>query len=177
MNADERETFVRNRAWFNEFFDGVKQLFERAADLLSSEWALPFAVYLIRRRTSSQAASVLHPGARGRGIRGSRGNAIDPTLILRPSFVPEPSFVVVKHADGDRHLYFTDYAEYVLGSGPLIEAAEQGATLSGRIPGRARFHAFQVGFEHFASGRDLHLELEGTVVQRLRSLPPFPTVS
>lgn len=174
MNIEDRDRFVQNREWFNGFFAGVKQIFERSSDMLSSELGLPNrGFYYPKTNFVPSLPPYYFVGLGGDNVALQIVAVFDPTIVRRPFFNAEPSLFVVEHTDGGRHLYFDRYAGYVLGSGRLEEVSEGDGVLTGQIPGGARFHAFQIVLDYFMSGQDVDAEIKQAIVDKVRSLPPL----
>ena len=136
MNAEDLERFIVNRSWFNEFFLGLRQPFDRVSTMLSKEFSLP-------SQGSYYSKPNFYPSIPPYYVRGLGGDQIaiqilavfDITMLRHPFFKPEPSLVVIKHGDAEKYPVLTEYAERIVGDGPIADEEESDSTLSGLLRG------------------------------------------
>jgi len=177
MDPTQRETFIQNREWFNQFFQGLRQIFDRTASKLAIEHSLSSqSLYHPTLRPVPRIPPYYMVGIGGGEFAIQIYAILDVDMFRNQFFQAEPSIVVIRHADSDRYLYIGDYGERVLGDGPLTATRVEDSVLMGFIRGRTPFQAFQVGIEHFELGRDLDQEIDTLIVERLRNLPDLPVL-
>ncbi len=178
MDAQEQARFTANWTWFNDFFSGLKQLFDKTARLLRSEFGLsaPKFYHYPQPRTQPGLPQYYIMGLGGERFAVQVFAVLDLTLLENQvEFVAEPSLVIVKHSRGDKALYLQDYGLRVIRGDGLADFRNEDGWVSGLIlASKTRFQAFQVPFDAFAAGKDVEAAIRESVVEVLKRMPELP---
>lgn len=166
MNDQDQEKLVANITWFNQFFGGIRQLYEIVVEMLSSTEFFPddFALkntnfYFPRQNWVPTIPShyVLMVG--GRRFALQLVAVFDIGLFGKPGlFDAEPSLVAVLHSQPSRYAYATDYALSVIGNRRIEIVDQTSGKFRGKITAKppADFFSFQVPFDKFSPDKDPH---------------------
>jgi hypothetical protein len=179
---DDRTRLIDNIQWFNQFFNDVYRLFHRIATALLKELALPQSGYYYPRPNNLPQIPPYYVV----GIGGDDAFAVQVFLVLdvtllenQPTFMPEMSFIVVKHPVGKHYLRLDGYGMRIIRNQveqiSVTQSAAVGTIVSGRIAEGGRkgtsFQAFQVPIEAFVAGQDIDAVIQLQMVEVLKKLP------
>lgn len=169
MQNEDQQKFVENLAWFNQFFDGLYQLFEKAAKLLSgNDWPDKRPLYYYPRSNFKPAIPPYY--MMGIGLSGYAIQIfaiLDPSLInSRSGFKTEISLIVVKHSREDKFGYVDEYGLNVIQHRSIQSASHKNNLFSGMIlKHNTYFHAFQVPLDVFTEGRNMDNVIQAQIVE------------
>lgn len=177
--AQDFVRFETNREWFNEFFKGLKQVFDRTANAFGSHLPDMDVGYFYPKantRPSIPTYYVLGVGCDGFAVQVYA--ILDHTILAgHPYFRAEPSFVVVKHSRGDRYLWLKDYGLRVITRERVTETradptVEVGVVVRGFIEHDppTQYCAYQVPLDHFEEGQSLDTSIDRMFVVPVREL-------
>lgn len=162
MRDREKIRFQANITWFNQFFNGLRQIYEHISELLPVEFfsehyspcmenyyfpdfkAVPrippyYALMLEGKKCALQVVSV-----------------IDETLFTQggPFFI-EPSMVVMVHSQADRYARLDEFALQMIKNQNVEGIKKAGNIVRGKINAKfpAEFFAFQVQYDQFTDDK------------------------
>ena len=159
MKEQDRARFKANIRWFNEFFEGIRNIYEMVVSQLPSESfptssTLTSEIYYFPRQ--KVAPSI--PPYYALLLEGSRSalqilTIIDSVLIARNGFfIQEPSIIVVLHSQANKAGWADEFALNVIQNHKVIVNQKEDGVIWGQIKSRypANFFAFQVALDIFS---------------------------
>jgi hypothetical protein len=163
MKDRDRKRFQSSITWFNQFFDGMKQIFELVTTLLPVGF-LPddFSTTIDNFYYPAFKATPSIPPYYALILPGSMAAlqlvAVIDENIFPPhgSFNIEPSLVAVLHNRPDKYAWVDEFALRVINSNNLEGLKKYRETVYGKLAGRypADFFAFQVQYDLFSDIRN-----------------------
>jgi hypothetical protein len=159
MNDQDKSRFVTNINWFNQFFGGIKQLFESVVEIMPNGFlAEDFALTSGSFHFPSQKFAPSIPPYYVLMLKGKQFALqvlaiFDAELFAKQGrFAIEPSIIVVLHSQADRYNYVEDYALRLIKNRGIEIAQQIDGKFWGKIKARlpADFFAFQVSFDKFS---------------------------
>ena len=175
ISNKDKNRFIENVNWFNQYFDGVYQLFERISQILQNDYSLPEKMYYYYKANSKPSI----PGIYLLGL-GSEDFAIQIYAIFNLNvfssqsyFLKEPSIIVLKHSHGKRYGWYKEYGlKIIINNG--IEFENNEGDISGKIiENQANFFAFQVPFDYFTEGEDIENSIHEKILKKLKNAPKW----
>lgn len=165
MNDQDQSRFVANAKWFNQFFDGIRQLYEIVVETLPTEFfpedfKLASGNFYFPRQNYSPSIPpyyVLMVGGKELALQVLA--VFDPNVFAKQGlFAVEPSLVVVMHSRSDRYGHITDYALRVIGARGIEISQQADGKVRGKINAKrpAEFLSFQVSFDKFSADQNPH---------------------
>ncbi len=174
MKERDKNRFRENISWFNQFFDGMRQIYEMTVNLLPVEFFREgfslnrgnffFPRYKIAPSMPPYYALLLE--GRQHGLQMVA--VVDDSLFAPGGpFMAEPSLIVMLHSQAEKYGWLGDYALRVIKNQHLVKADKVGGTLWGKIDVRypADFFAFQVQYDKFSDNRSLQAVVGQYVVE------------
>jgi hypothetical protein len=162
MKDRDRKRFQSSITWFNQFFDGMKQIFELVATLMPAGFSVEdFSTNLENFYYPAFKATPSIPPYYAFTLPGSKAalqlvSVIDESIFPRHGhFTVEPSLVVVLHSRPEKFAWVDEFALKVIKSDHLEQDSKTGKVLHGKIAGKypAAFFAFQVPYDRFSDIR------------------------
>jgi len=164
MKDRDKTRFQSSMTWFNQFFGGLRQIYEHILTLLPLEYlpdgfsanienyhypvlkaapSIPpyYALLLPCRQVALQVISI-----------------IDADLIAHSAvFQPEPSMLVVVHSQPEKYAWVDEFAMKIVKSHDLDQVIKENDVIWGKLIGKypANFFAFQVLYDRFSDSRNL----------------------
>jgi len=158
MKDQDRERFRANIHWFNQFFDGVRDIYEMVGDQLPVEY-FPAATissenfYFPRQKNVPSIPpfyAFLFEGFK-HGLQII--TVIDANLIARNSgFIREPSIIIVVHTQPDKNSWLDEFAMDVVRHNKVEILEKDRGIIWGCFKGKymAQYFSFQVGLDKFS---------------------------
>jgi hypothetical protein len=163
MKERDKARFHDNITWFNQFFDGIRQIYEFTFDLLPAEFfhedftlssdnfyfprykaapSLPpyYALILEGKKAAFQILSIL-----------------EASLIAQDGpFIIEPSMIIVIHSQVDKFAWINEFAMKVIKSQDVEVTKMMGDVIWGKINAKftADYFTFQVRYDKFADDKN-----------------------
>ena len=159
MKDRDKARFHDNITWFNQFFDGMRQIFEFTVDQLPPEFfregfSLNSGNYYFPR---FKAAPSLPPYyallLEGKTHALQVVSVIDAYLFSHNGpFILEPSLITVIHTLPEKYGWINDYALNVIKNQNVILTSKDRSGVFGKITVKfpADFFAFQVEYDRFS---------------------------
>lgn len=176
----DRDRLVANFVWFNDFFDGMRQLLERIrGNLRQAGLDLPGDILYYRKYSDYPSLPPFYGMGLGGETMAVQVFAIfDLSMLQRHSATfnhEELSLIVVKHGRADKYGYFEDYGLRVVHKERLRDVAFDGKILSGTILTEQGipFAAFQVPLACFVAGQDINRHINEHIVDVINDLPSW----
>lgn len=159
MKDQDRARFRANILWFNQFFEGIRNIYEMVLDQLPVE-SFPTAstlssevYYFPRKKVSPSIPPYYALLLEGANSALQILTVIDSSLIARHSFfVHEPSIVIVVHSQVSKASWADEFALNVIQNHKLSIKNQEAGVVWGQINSRysANFFAFQVPLDLFS---------------------------
>jgi hypothetical protein len=159
MKEQDRARFTANIQWFNQFFDGIRNIYAIVTDLLPIEY-FPSASSIHSGNFYFQQLKVSPsiPAYYAFLLDGPKWGLqlltiIDASLIARNGFfIHEPSIIAVIHTQPDNNSWLDEIALNVVRNRKLELIRKVDGITWGRIKSRfpADFFAFQVSLDKFS---------------------------
>lgn len=174
MDDQNKSRFVANINWFNQFFDGIKQLFEMVIEMMPTEFfPEDFTLssrnfYFPRQNYAPSIPPYYVLMLRGKQFALQVLAVFDPDLFARQDlFTVEPSVIVVLHSKADRSGYIDDYAMRVITNRGIKIAQRANGKFWGSINAKlpADFFSFQVPFDQFSQNQNPHDAVREYIVE------------
>ena len=176
MDTNDLETYKANLVWFNRFFQDIKQLLDKIADLLSPEFSqVGTSFYYPKFNYSPSIPPYLLMALAGKNATLQIFALLNPEIIGNMEyFLPEPSLFIIKHSDKDKGLYPDDYGLKVIHYPEVFPEIENGV-IFGLVPGKdeVHFQAFQVPLGLFTIDQKAEDIIQKRIVNILEGLPDF----
>jgi len=159
MKDRDKARFHDNITWFNQFFDGIRQIYEFTVDLLPAEFfhedfTLSSGNYDFPRY---KAAPSLPPYyaliLEGKKYAFQILSVLDASLVTQSGpFIVEPSMIIVVHTQVDKYAWINEFALKVIKSQNVELTKTMDSVVWGKINAKfsADFFAFQVRYDKFA---------------------------
>jgi hypothetical protein len=163
MKDRDRKRFQSSITWFNQFFTGMKQIYELVANLLPVEFFPDgFSTNIENFYYPAFKASPSIPPYYAFVVGGRKAAlqlvaVIDEGIIpLHGAFSREPSMVAVLHTRPEKYAWLDEFALKVIGAENLEQTSKTGDILHGKLAGKypADFFAFQVQYDLFSDIRN-----------------------
>jgi hypothetical protein len=175
MNDQDKQRFLENITWFNNFFEDLKLLFDKIGNSLSVEFSMGDPNYYYYKSTSTPSIPAYYVMAQGSDSFTIQNFAIfNPSIIENvEAFNPDPSIILLRHSRGDRVLYIEEFGLRVIRNRNIRQEKINDQVVSGTILGgeETQYQAFQLPYETFASGKNLSDVIRSEVVDVLEKLP------
>ena len=177
MDVDDKQKFIANTIWFNQFFDDLHQLLKKISRSLFTEFpVLTKELYYqryYRDKPSIPSYYVLGQGGESYAIQIYV--IIDPKLLDNQHiFKPDPSFIIVKHSRGAKYTYFQDFGIRVIKNEGIDTKKYENGILSGKIAkNETYFHAFQIFFDIFTQGQNIENAIQTQIIEKIKMLPDW----
>jgi hypothetical protein len=163
MKDRDKLRFQANITWFNQFFNGLRQIYERVSELLPAEFfseqyslsienyyfpdlkAVPcippfYALMLEGKKCALQVVSVIDEGLFAEG----------------GLFFIEPSMVIMVHSWSNKYTRLDEFALQVIKNQNVEQVKKAGNIVRGKITAKfpADFFAFQVQYDQFTDNKN-----------------------
>ncbi len=185
MNNQDQSRLIANVKWFNDFFNGIRQLYEIVVETLPQDFFAENSTltsgnfYFPSQKYAPTIPSYYALMLGGEQIALQILTILDPELFSTSSlFTKEPSIVVVLHTQPSKYGYISDYALRLLGNRGIEVTQKAEDRFWGRINTKlpADFFAFQVSFDKFSASQNPNDAVREHIVEPindyLRSLRP-----
>jgi len=183
MNDQDQSRLIATVKWFNDFFNGIRQLYEIVVETLPQDFFAENSTLTSGNFyfPSQKYAPTIPPYyvlmLGGQQVALQILTILDPELFGNPDlFTKEPSIVVVLHSQTSKYGHITDYALRLLGNRVIEVTQKAEDKFWGRINAKlpADFFAFQVCFDKFSADQNpndaVHEHIVEPINDYLRSL-------
>ena len=174
MREQDQVRFRANLLWFNQFFDGIRVLYEMTVKQLPSEYfpSVP-AITNDNYYFPPQRIVPSMPPYYALLVEGlSHGlqllTIVDAGLISRRgSFIHEPSIIAVVHTQANKNSWLDEFALNVIRNKKLQVLRITDGVIWGRIISKypADFFAFQVTLDKFSESPDMLNAVSTYIIQ------------
>jgi hypothetical protein len=163
MKDRDKTRFHDNITWFNQFFDGLRQIYEHVVDLLPAEFFYEdFALnsgnyYFPRYKAAPSMPPYYVLMLEGRMHALQVVSIIDANLIaLSGPFSKEPSIITILHTQPEKYGWINDFALNVIKNQNVELTKKERGVVWGKITAKfpADFFAFQVQYDKFSDNRN-----------------------
>ena len=179
MKTNEKELFLNNVAWFNQFFSDLKQLFEKIIKQTSYEFSHGTqSFYYPKSRYTPSIPPYYFSGVGGKGYALQVFAIIDPAMLRKHQvFTNEPCLIILKHSRSDRVSFVEDYGLRIFADNQIDHAVESDGVISGTIlagEGKGtQFYGFQVSLDAFIEGKNINEVIQKEVIDVLKEAPEW----
>lgn len=163
MKEQDRARFRANIQWFNQFFEGVRALYEMIVNQLPSEY-FPSAATITSDNYYFPRQKIVPsiPPYYALLVEGSKHSLqiltiVDAGLIARNGyFAHEPSIISVVHTQANKNSWLDEFALNVVRNQKVELVRKSDEIIWGRITSKypADFFAFQVALDKFSETAD-----------------------
>jgi hypothetical protein len=159
MKDRDKQRFHDNFTWFNQFFDGMRQIYEYIVDLLPEEFFCKGFLlnsgnyYFPRLKAAPSLPAYYALLLEGKTHALQAIAVIDAYLFTHNGpFVLEPSLITVLHTQPEKYGWINDYALNVIKNQNVVLTTKERGAVVGKINAKfpADFIAFQVQYEKFS---------------------------
>jgi hypothetical protein len=174
MKNRDKSRFEASMSWFNQFFDGLRQIYEHIPELMPADFfpegfALNIENYYFPRH---KAAPFIPPYYAL--IMGGREAAVQAIAVIdaglfapRSPFTVEPSIIVVVHTQAEKYAWVDEFAMKVIKLQNIEVIDHYEGIVWGKIMGMypADFFAFQVKYDRFSESMDARTAIQRYLVK------------
>jgi hypothetical protein len=163
MKDRDKKRFLSSMTWFNQFFEGLNQIYHHVVNLLPVE-VLPdgFSVnvenfYYPSLKTAPSIPPYYALVLPGRQAALQIISVIDADAITHGGlFHPEPCMVIVVHSLPDKYAWVDEFALKVIKGQETEQIRKENDVVWGKLTGKypADFFAFQVQYDRFSDVMD-----------------------
>ncbi len=173
MKDRDRDRFRDNITWFNQFFDGIRQIYEFTVTLLPEDFFNDgFSLnsgnfYFPRYKVAPSIPRYYGMTIEGRNCALQMVSVIDAEIFAPAGPLNvEPSMVIVAHTQTEKYSWVSDYALKVIKCQDLEQVDRVKDILWGRIEVKypAYFFAFQVEYDRFSGNLNLQSAVSQYIV-------------
>jgi len=174
VKEQDRARFRANIKWFNQFFDGVRTLYEMIVNQLPSEY-FPSAstitsdnYYFPRQKVVPSIPPYYALVVEGLKHSLQILTIVDASLIARNGFFShEPSIISVVHTQANKNSWLDEFALNVVRNQKVEVLHKADDIIWGRINSKypADFFAFQVALDKFSESSDPLEAVSQNIVQ------------
>jgi hypothetical protein len=163
MRDRDKSRFHDNITWFNQFFDGIRQIYEHIVDLLPAEFFHEDFVfnsssfYFPRHKAAPSMPPYYALMLEGRMYALQVVSVIDANLFAQSGpFIIEPSMITIIHNQTDKFGWINDFALNVIKNQNVELTSKVHGTMRGKIKAKfpADFFAFQVQYDKFSENKN-----------------------
>jgi hypothetical protein len=174
MKDRDKNRFRENISWFNQFFDGMRQIYELTVNLLPVEFFQEgFSLkrgnfFFPRYKIAPSMPPYYAMMVEGRQFALQLVAVVDDALFAAGGpFIVEPSLVVMLHTQIAKFGWLSDYALRVIKNQQLTQSDKVGNSIKGKIEASypADFFAFQVQYDKFSDNRSLQSMVSQYIVE------------
>ena len=174
MKEEDRARFKANIQWFNQFFDGVRTLYEMIVNQLPIEYFPTVSTitsdnyYFPRQKIVPSIPPYYALLVEGMKHSLQILTVVDAGLIARNGlFTHEPSIISVVHTQANKNSWLEEFALNVVRNQKVELIRKEDDIIWGRIISKypADFFAFQVGLEKFSETSDPLEAVSQNIVQ------------
>ena len=187
MKEQDRARFKANIQWFNQFFDGMRIIYEMVMNQLLVEF-FPTAAnptsdnyYFPRQKIAPSIPPYYAFSLEGYKHALQILTIIDASLIARNGFfVHEPSIIIVLHSQADKDSWLDEFALNVVRNQNIENIRKVNGIIYGHLKSKypADFFTFQVALDIFSDTGNLHEAVHQTIItpliENLRKGFPLP---
>jgi hypothetical protein len=163
MRERDKARFHDNITWFNQFFDGIREIFENIVDQLPVEFFQEdFALtssnfYFPRHKAAPSMPPYYALMLEGRMVALQVVAVIDANLFTPGGpFIVEPSLITVIHDQTDKYGWINDFALNVIRNQNVELTSKEHGSVWGKFTTKfpADFFAFQVQYDKFSDNKN-----------------------
>jgi hypothetical protein len=174
MKERDKNRFRDNISWFNQFFDGIQQIFEMTVNLLPVEFFQEsFSInrgnfFFPRYKIAPSMPPYYGLMLEGRQYALQIVAVVDDALFAQGgTFIIEPSLIVMVHTQAAKYGWLSDYALRAIKNQHLERMDKVAGTVWGKIEAKypADFFAFQVQYDKFSDNRSLQSVVTQYIVE------------
>jgi hypothetical protein len=163
MKDRDKVRFHDNITWFNQFFDGIRQIYELTVDLVPTEYFHEdFTLssdnfYFPRYKAAPSLPPYYALILEGKKVSFQILSVLEASLIAQSgSFIVEPSMIIVIHSQVDKFAWINEFALKVIKSQDVELTKMMDDVIWGKINGKfpADFFAFQVRYDKFSDDKN-----------------------
>jgi len=164
MKEQDRTRFRANLIWFNQFFDGIRALYEMIVNQLPSEYFPSVSAitgdnyYFPRQKNVPSIPPYYALLVEGLNHSLQLLTIVDAGLISRSGyFIHEPSIIGVVHTQANKNSWLDEFALNVVRNQKVEFLGNTDGILWGHIKSKypADFFAFQVPLDKFSESPDI----------------------
>ncbi len=163
MKDRDKLRFRANITWFNQFFDGLRQIYEHVSELLPVEFfPKRFSLSIDNYYFPDLKAVPSLPAYYALMLEGKACalqvvSVIDESIFAQggPFFI-EPSMVVMVNSQADKYARVDEFALKVIKNQKVERVKKAGNIVRGKITAKfpADFFAFQVEYDRFSDDKN-----------------------
>ena len=172
MDQEDKQRFLDNVQWFNDFFDDLHHLLTAISEALIREsMATKRSLWYYQKSRHIPKIPkyyLLAMSAQDSAIQVFA--VLDPDILKRqPAFINEPSMILIKHSRSDKVGYINDFGLRIIRNSAVAQEVLSEGIISGEISGGSgvgtKFLAFQVPFDEFSENKDPARVIENRIVK------------
>jgi hypothetical protein len=186
MKDRDKLRFRDNITWFNQFFDGLRQIYQYVAELLPAEF--------FPEHYSLNLESYYYPGYKaapsippyyalmleGKDCALQVLSVIDSALFAQNGlFLIEPSMVIVATSQSDKYARVDEFALQVIRDQNVEQVKKAGNIVWGKLTAKfpADFFAFQVQYDRFSEDKKPEIAVGRYIIDPITTnlMLGFPT--
>ncbi len=173
MKDRDRLRFRASITWFNQFFDGLRQIYQHVAELLPAEYfpenySLNLENYYFPDYKSAPSIPPYYAlMLEGKKCALQVVSVLDPSLFAQNGrFLIEPSMVIVVVSQADKYARVDEFALQVIKNQNIEQVKKTGNIVRGKITGKfpADFFAFQVQYDRFSEDKKPEITIGSYVI-------------
>ena len=163
MKERDKARFHDNIIWFNQFFEGLRQIYEHVVDLLPAEFfhedfALNSGNYYFPRYKAAPSMPPYYALILEGRMYALQVVAVIDANLIAPSgpFIKEPSMITVIHTQPEKYGWINDFALNVIKNQNVELTTKEQGVVWGKIIAKfpADFLAFQVQYDKFSDNKN-----------------------
>lgn len=178
MKERSKLRFRANITWFNQFFGGLRQIYQHIAEMLPAEYFPEnYSLNLENYYYPGFKAAPSIPAYYALMLEGKKCalqvvSVIDASLITpRGYFLVEPSMIVIVISESDKYARVDEFALQVIKAQNIEQVKKIGSIVRGKIMANflADFFAFQVQYDCFSDDRKPEIAIGNYVIDPIRT--------
>jgi hypothetical protein len=178
MKDRNKLRFRANITWFNQFFAGLRQIYQHIAEMLPAEYFPEnYSLNLENYYYPGFKAAPSIPPYYALMLEGNKCalqvvSVIDASLFTqRGYFLIEPSMIVVVISEADKYARIDEIALQVIKPQNVEQVKKTGNIVSGKITANylADFFAFQVQYDCFSDDRKPEIAIGNYVIDPIKT--------
>jgi hypothetical protein len=178
MKDRNKLRFRANITWFNQFFGGLRQIYQHIAEMLPAEYFPEnYSLNLENFYYPNFKAAPSIPPYYALMLEGKKCalqvvSVIDASLFAqRGYFLIEPSMIVVVISEVDKYTRVDEFALQVIKPQNIEQVKKMGNIVRGKIEANfiADFFAFQVQYDCFSDDRKPEIAIGNYIIDPIRT--------
>ncbi len=174
MKDRDKARFRDNVNWFNQFFDGIRQIYELIINLMPMEFfpegfiANSGNFFFPRHKAAPSMPAYYGLVIEGRKYALQVVSVIDASLFAQGGpFIIEPSMIVVVHSQVEKYGWLNDFALKVIRNQQVEITRKVGDVSWGKISAKypADFFTFQIQYDRFSDNKSPQEAVSSNIVE------------